>query len=95
MTHQIQASGARIEYFNELQIQCGIANPLKIPLHSNIRWGTAHAMLDRAHKLRQASYFIPLLRSPLKQLGHHLVCWIGGSAFWSDHCDSEERRAYR
>ncbi|KAH9019730.1 hypothetical protein EDB85DRAFT_1896513 [Lactarius pseudohatsudake] len=52
---KIQASGARIEYFNELQIQCGVSIPLKIPLHSNVRWGTAHAMLDRAHKIRQAT----------------------------------------
>ncbi|KAF7770801.1 hypothetical protein Agabi119p4_6775 [Agaricus bisporus var. burnettii] len=50
---KIQASPIRIEYFNTLQVQCGIPVPLKIPLHSNVRWGTAHAMLDRAHKLCQ------------------------------------------
>ncbi|RDB30472.1 hypothetical protein Hypma_007293 [Hypsizygus marmoreus] len=36
-----------------LQIQCGISEPLKIPLHSNIRWGTAHNMLEHGQKLRQ------------------------------------------
>jgi hypothetical protein len=61
--HQIQASGVRIEYFNELQIQCSIGIPLKIPLHSNIRWGTAHTMLDRANKLQQVRYSTPLSRA--------------------------------
>jgi hypothetical protein len=53
---QIQASGQRIEYFNRLQIECGIEHaPLKIPLHSNIRWGTASGMLERAEKLKTVS----------------------------------------
>ena len=79
---QIQASGARIEFFNSLQIQCGIATPLKIPLHSNVRWGTAHAMLDRAHKLRQVSHssFIPQRRllKPLRPSLCSLDRRIGG-----------------
>ncbi|KAF8868814.1 hypothetical protein BD779DRAFT_1395460, partial [Infundibulicybe gibba] len=33
---KIQASSQRIDYFEKLQAQCGITNPLKIPLHSNI-----------------------------------------------------------
>lgn len=33
---QIQASGQWIQYFEKSQIQCGISNPLKIPLHSNV-----------------------------------------------------------
>lgn len=53
---QIQASGQRIEYFEKLQIQCKIGDPLKIPLHSNIRWGSAHNMLGRSYLLRQVSY---------------------------------------
>lgn len=53
--HQIQASGQRIEYFEKLQIQCKIADPLRIPLHSNVRWGSAYRMLDRSYKLRQVS----------------------------------------
>ena len=50
---QIQSSGQRIEHFNNLQLECGIKNPLVIPLHGNTRWGTAHGMLDRSNKLRQ------------------------------------------
>jgi len=50
---QIQASGQRIEYFHSTQIRCGIPEALKIPLHSNVRWGTAFKMLDQANKLRQ------------------------------------------
>jgi hypothetical protein len=46
-------SGQRIELFEKLQIECGITDPLKIPLHSNIRWGTAYNMLSRSYKLRQ------------------------------------------
>ena len=50
---QIQASGQRIEYFHSTQIRCGLPEALKIPLHSNIRWGTAFKMLDQANTLRQ------------------------------------------
>ena len=50
---QIQASGQRIEYFEKLQLQFKIATPLKIPLHNNTRWGTAHKMLERSYKLQQ------------------------------------------
>ncbi|GLB39419.1 hypothetical protein LshimejAT787_0605810 [Lyophyllum shimeji] len=51
---KIQASGQRIEYFEQCQTQCGQTQTFKIPLHSNIRWGTAHKMLERAYQLRQA-----------------------------------------
>lgn len=34
-------------------MNCGIGKALKIPLHSNIRWGTADGMLGRAYALRQ------------------------------------------
>ena len=50
---KIQASGQRIAYFERLQAECGIAIPLSIPLHSNVRWGTADGMLGRAYRLRQ------------------------------------------
>jgi len=58
---QIQASGQHIEYFHSTQIRCGVPEALKIPLHSNIRWGTAFKMLDQANKLRQVriTIFIP------------------------------------
>jgi hypothetical protein len=62
---QIQSSGQRIEVFNKLQIECNFAKPYKIPLHSNVRWGTAYCMLERAFKLREvcnpfSSGFVPL-----------------------------------
>ena len=50
---QIQASGQHIEYFHSTHIRCGLPEALKIPLHSNIRWGTAFKMLDQANTLRQ------------------------------------------
>ena len=52
---KIQASGQRIEYFESTQLRCGLEGTLKIPLHSNIRWGTAFKMLEQSHKLRQVS----------------------------------------
>jgi hypothetical protein len=55
---QIQASGQRIEYFNSAQLRCGLSEPVKIPLHSNIRWGTAFKMLNQAYKLRQVCVFL-------------------------------------
>jgi hypothetical protein len=50
---QIQSSGQRIEVFNKLQFECDFVNPYKIPLHSNVRWGTAYRMLERGFKLRK------------------------------------------
>jgi len=50
---KIQASGQRISYFNCMQAECGILNPLTIPLHSNVRWGTVDGMLGHAYLLRQ------------------------------------------
>ncbi len=50
---QIQCLTQRLEYFESLQANCGITLPLKIPLHSNVRWGTANAMLAWAYRLRQ------------------------------------------
>ncbi|KAF5378162.1 hypothetical protein D9615_007596 [Tricholomella constricta] len=50
----IKASGQHIQYFEGQQLECGITKPLKITLHSNVRWGSAYNMLNRAYKLRQA-----------------------------------------
>ena len=50
---QIQSSGQRIEFFQKLQERLGISPSLKIPLHSNTRWGMAYLTLDCALKLRQ------------------------------------------
>ena len=65
---QIQASGQRIKYFHSMQIRCAVPEALKIPLHSNIRWGTAFKMLDQANKLRQVTdryfYYMFILLIP-------------------------------
>jgi hypothetical protein len=53
---QIQCSGQRIKYFEKLQIESGITTPLVIPLHSNVHWGTAYNMLERAYHLRQVCH---------------------------------------
>jgi hypothetical protein len=53
----IQASGQRIAYFERLQKEYGIDIPLKIPLHSNVRWGTADGMLACSYHLRQVRLF--------------------------------------
>jgi len=50
---QIQSSGQRIEAFEKLQFECGFQDTLKIPLHSNVRWGTAHHMLSVSYKMHQ------------------------------------------
>lgn len=52
---KIQASDQRIAYFHRLQTECGFGTPLSIPLHSNVRWGTADGMLAQAYQLRQVS----------------------------------------
>jgi len=54
---KIQASGQCVAYFERLQKECGIDISLKIPLHSNVRWGTADGMLARSYNLRQVQLF--------------------------------------
>ncbi len=64
---KIQASPQRVEYFEKLQHQLGIEPALKIPLHSNVRWGTAFTMLDRAYQLREVSHnLLTITSSPLR-----------------------------
>ena len=50
---KIQASGQHIAYFEHLQKECGVDVPLKLPLHSNMHWGTAAGMLGRAYDLQR------------------------------------------
>ena len=50
---KIQASGQCIAYFERLQTECGFSKPLKLPLHSNVRWGTADGMLGHSYELCQ------------------------------------------
>lgn len=47
-----------MEAFQRLQVESGVWTPVKIPLHSNVRWSSAHKMLDRALLLRQVAYFL-------------------------------------
>jgi hypothetical protein len=49
----MQLSSQQIDIFNKFQIECNIPDTLKIPLHSNIQWGTAFCMLDRAYRLHE------------------------------------------
>ena len=43
-----------------------IYEPLKVPLHSNVRWGSAHGMLEHSYHLRQVSHYYIVLNS----------CWL-------------------
>jgi len=63
LTIKIQCSGQQIEYLKTLQVKCGINPPLSIPLHSNVRWGTADEILARAYELCQVcSHLVPVLQ---------------------------------
>ncbi|KAG2353011.1 hypothetical protein BDR07DRAFT_1383649 [Suillus spraguei] len=57
------------EYFKTLQQNSGIDKVLKIPLHSNIQWGTADGMLSRAYALRHHC------RQTLWTNNNHLMQW--------------------
>lgn len=59
---KIQASGQRIQYFHQLQLECEIKRPLSITLHGNTRWGTAYGMIDRALQLKTVRH-IPYTHS--------------------------------
>ena len=48
---KIQSSGQHIAYFERLQTECGIKTLLKIPFHSNVRWGMADGMLAQCYDL--------------------------------------------
>ena len=57
---KIQSSGQCIAYFEWLQTECGIKTLLKIPLHSNVRWGTADGMLAWCYDLRMVLLHLEL-----------------------------------
>ena len=67
---KIQVSSQQIEYFQCLQIQCGFSNSLKIPLHSNIHWGSAYNMLECAYMLRKVSLISHLMHCSDQISGH-------------------------
>ena len=84
---KIQASGQCIAYFECLQKECGVAVPLKIPLHSNVHWGTADGMLARSYDLRRvsSSYSISYCASLIFSIGDQPVYQLSGSALWPYH----------
>ena len=49
---KIQASEQQIAYFERLQKECGIDVTIKIPLQSNVHWGTTDGMLARSYDLQ-------------------------------------------
>jgi hypothetical protein len=72
---KIQASGQRVAYFERLQKECGIDIPLKIPLHSNVRWGTADGMLARSYNLRQVQLFF-IIGNYSNENNRPLICLL-------------------
>jgi len=57
---QIQSSGHCTKGFEKLQAECSLKDSLKIPLHSNVWWGTAHHMLSVSYKIRQVHWCLIL-----------------------------------
>ena len=90
---KIQASGQRIAYFERLQKECGVAIPLKIPLHSNVHWGTADGMLAQSYDLRRvsSSYSISYCASLIFSIGDQPVYQLSGSALWPYHLNPPHR----
>ena len=58
---KIQALGQRIAYFERLQKECEVNVTLKIPLHSNICWGTVEGMLAQSYDLQTVCFVLTLL----------------------------------
>ena len=90
---RIQASGQHIAYFECLQKECGVAVPLKIPLHSNVRWGTADGMLAWSYDLRKvsSSYSVSYCALLISSIGDQPVYQLSGSALWSYHLNPPHR----
>jgi hypothetical protein len=88
---KIQASSQRIEYFYKVQVDCGITTPLKIPLHSNVRWGSAYNMLERAYHLRQVrtSNSDILIIDIYIDLGDQTLYRHRRRTLWTHYCYSE------
>ncbi|KAG1736230.1 hypothetical protein EDB19DRAFT_1910373 [Suillus lakei] len=92
---KIQCSGQWIDYFKTLQKNCSLENTLKIPLHSNVRWGTADGMLRHAYTIQQViNIFISTadeLFGPVTVIQHNgkLVKNIPWTAFTFKNTDWE------
>ena len=53
---KICASGTRIAKFENCQRECGISTPTKLSTHSNVRWGSALQMIQKAIKTFDISF---------------------------------------
>jgi hypothetical protein len=92
---KIQASGQRLAYFERLQLECGVEVPLKIPLHSNIRWGTADGMLSQSYNLRTVRFYVSLSFLTLTlSIGYQFIYQLCGRAFRPNH-DNQAPRSTR
>ncbi|KAF8469357.1 hypothetical protein DFH94DRAFT_795794 [Russula ochroleuca] len=56
---KIQASGQHIEYFEKLQLNCKVDVPLRIPLHSNVRWDALYGPITTVCRNGQTVKKIP------------------------------------
>lgn len=74
LTIKIQASGQRIERFEKLQGDHNIETPLKLIMHGNTRWGTAHGMVERGLYLRKVRFSTHLQYCMLILLGRRRFC---------------------
>ena len=93
---KIQASGQRIAYFKWLQKECGIDVALKIPLQSNIRWGTADGMLARSYNLRMVCpIFFVLWLSLTKCQAHQFIYQLGRWTLWPNHLNPSPWASYQ
>ena len=83
---KIQASGQHIAYFERLQKECGIDVTLKIPLHSNVHWGTADGMLARSYDLwTVCPIFLVLWLSLTQCQAHQFIYQLGRWTLWPDY----------
>jgi hypothetical protein len=74
--------GQHIEVFHKLQIECGITEPLKILLHSNVQWGSAYLMLTSTYKFCEVSPFCFSLFPPLTAFCQPINLFISTADQW-------------
>ena len=70
-----------------------MAVPLKIPLHTNVRWGTADGMSARSYDLRRVSSSdsVSYCASLISSIGDQPVYQLSRSALWSYHLNPPHR----
>ena len=84
---QIHASPQHLEYFEKLQIEMGKNPPLKVPLHSNVRWTSAYVMIKRAYELRKVCIFYQngsLFLFTDGYVGNQSLCFHCWRMLWSN-----------